>query len=93
MMKCWNSCFELIARYLFLSFNLKIGDVNFSYIMAQPVLKIEKDKNIRYIFAKLNGICPEYSCNKKKVFFEKGELKTGFENALKFNWTDKNYSV
>lgn len=34
-----------------------------------------------------------FFCNKKKVFFEKGELKTGFENALKFNWTDKNYSV
>ena len=77
----------------FFPFNLKIGDVNFPYIMAQPVLKIEKDESIRYIFAKLNGICPEYSCNKQKVFSEKGELKTGFENALKFNWADKNYSI
>ena len=74
-------------------FNLKIGNLNFSYIMAQPVLKVENGENVRYIFAKHNDVCPEYSCQVNGCFLKKGVLDKGQNNSLSFEFNGKHYSI
>lgn len=51
----------------FYPFNIKIGSVNFDYILAQPIAKIQKDGKVSCYFAECEGIEPKCVANGREI--------------------------
>lgn len=51
----------------FYPFNLKIGEVLFDYVLAQPVTKTEKDGKTVCYFAEIDGVTPSLKINGETV--------------------------
>lgn len=65
----------------FYPFNIRIGDVDFDYILAQPVVKYEENGKIVCWFAQCEGMDPVFSVNGKKYPLDFSENGTEFGNV------------
>lgn len=76
----------------FYPFNLKIGDRNFEYITAQPILKFDKENVVSYIFAKHENI--DISCKytlNGETYEEKFDCSS--EAGLSFSFGGKIHKI
>lgn len=71
--KCSDKAFNLPTinikknSMFFYPFNLRVGDVTFDYVLAQPITKVEKDGKTVCCFVEIDGISPSLSVGGQSV--------------------------
>lgn len=75
-------CINVKAGAMFFyPFNIKLGSLNFDYILAQPIAKtVENGKTVCY-FAECEGLVPKYSINGKEFSIDFSENGVEIEDV------------
>ncbi|MGN0468398.1 MAG: beta-galactosidase [Acutalibacteraceae bacterium] len=65
----------------FYPFNIRLGTVDFDYILAQPIVKSEADGKTVCYFVECEGISPKCSVNGKEIYLDFSKNGTDIDNV------------